>query len=357
MKNNVKSEINKIEVPKQLDSYIQSGVESATKNRGEQVNKKIRLSFVQIFKNKKILYTLGAGAIVFILLLTTLLQSKTMLVYASEVPFISSMFNLKPLPEQIIDELEEKDYYTDNIDISVPVFSGKEILISLGGTSNYQYSIMDDIRITVERFLHNNQYDSFTVNVQQQDDQASYHITNAQQTEKENMEQEIKGLVSELNIDIEHVFVEPLDKYISVTVNASINNEKELQEYAQSIKKELLDHTDFKEYEFHVTVSGPEVSVGNDGSTLKPLTDLDKKIGGLAGMLTGNEMYKVTGFSYKEDPLIFEIKTSVSSSEEEHGIYLQNVIGDYFNSTNVPPVIEKDSYQLYIYSKDGKKIN
>lgn len=352
MKTNIKSEIDKIEIPDELDTVVKAGVDMAYKGM-QQGNKK---SLSAYFKTrKKHIITGCVLAIAFILLINTMVQSKTLYVFALEIPVISNVFKLDPLSYQIIDELDKNDYYTDNIDVGVSFFSGKEITISLGGTPDYQEAIGDQIKQTVEKFLQREGYDSFAINLEKQDEQITHNLSRDQRVEKVNMEEKIKGTLSDLNIESKYIFVEPLEKYVSVSVSTALQNEDELRDYAQFAKTKLIDHMEFMGYEVHVTAVGPRMSVDNDRSTLKPLTDLDRKIGRLAHLLTEKKAYKVSGFSFKEEPLTFTIKTTVDSTDKEHGEYLRNVIEDYLNSTDIPPEVE--SYQIYIYSKDGKEIN
>ncbi|MFD1172986.1 hypothetical protein [Oceanobacillus picturae] len=354
MKTNIKSEIDKIEIPDELDTVVKAGVDMAYKGRKQRNNKRLSKYF-KTTKKHKLIYTGCILAIAIILLLNTMVQSKTLYVFASEIPVISDVFELDPLSYQLIDELDKQDYYTDNIEVGVSLFPGKEITIRLGGTSDYQGAIGDEIKLTVEKFLQREGYDSFGINLEKQNEQITYSLSEDQRLEKVNMEESIKETLSNLNVKPKYIFAEPLEKYVSVSVSTAIQNEDELREYAQSVKTKLIDHMEFMGYEVHVTAVGPGMSVDNDRSTLRPLTDLDEKITGLAQLLTEKKVYKVSGFSFKEDPLTFTIETSVDSTDKEHGEYLQNVIEDYLNSTDIPPAVE--SYQLYIYSKDGKEIN
>ncbi|MFD2628009.1 hypothetical protein [Oceanobacillus kapialis] len=354
MKTNIKSEIDQIELPDELDTVVKAGVDKAYK--GMQQRKKKGLS--AYFKNHKKNRIVLAGcilAIAFILLINTMVQSKTLYVFASEIPVIADVFEIDPLTNQIKDELDKHDYYTENIEVGVSLFPGKEISISLGGTSDYQGAIGDQLKQTVEKFLQREGYHSFAINLEKQDEQIPYSLSNEQRMEKVNMEGKIKGTLSNLNIEPKSIFVEPIEKYVSVSVSTDIQSEDELRKHAQTVKMKLIDHMEFMGYEVHVTAVGPEMSVDNDRSTVKPLTDLDEKITHLAQLLTEKKIYKVTSFSFKEEPLTFTIETNVDSTDKEHGHYLQNVIEDYLNSTNIPPAVE--SYRIDIYSKDGNKIN
>ncbi|QDP39461.1 hypothetical protein [Radiobacillus deserti] len=353
MKSNIKSEMNKIKIPNELDSYIESGVNSAYNVKKISKGKSFA-SISKLSRRKKSLYVIGATLVVLLLCINTLLHSKTVMVFASELPLTSSLFNLNPLSEQITSDLEKKDFYTKNMDISVSVFFNNEITIKVKENPEYFASIKNDLKNTVENFLNEENYELFQVKVEKGG--GTYSLSNTQKLEKEKVHTEIVESLSKIKVKSNYIFVEPIDKYISVHIKNSMQKEKELLKYAQSIKSKLVRITDLNGYEIHVIASGPKESVNDDGSSFRPLTDLDAKIGKLARELTENEKYKVTGFSFKENPLTFKINTSVTTSDTEHGKYLKSLVREYLESSSTPPVLKSDSYQLFIYSANGKQI-
>ncbi len=345
MNDKVKQQIDTIEIPDELDERIKLGATLASNERTKKPNK------------RKITFVAGIAVVTCLLLVNTMMHSKTVVAYIAEIPMLSTIFNLDPLTEQIYAELEENDYDMDNIDgIHISLFSGNEVSITIGGTQNYQAAFNDKIKQTVELFLKKEGYSKFHVEVIEQTEPFVYNLTEEQKKEKEQMEQEIETILMRSQIDYEYLEVEPLEKNIYLQVSIATNEESLLKEHSTSLKKDLEREVDVGEYDLFVSASGPDVTVG-DNYTLRPATELDKAITHLAVELTEKKDYHVTGFSYTEEPLTFTINTSVSSSDKEHGKYLEDVIHQYLESTDVAPSLHGTSYEVVIYSEDGKQMN
>lgn len=345
MNDKVKQEIDTIRIPDELDHRITVGATLASNERRRKPNK------------RKVASIAGIAIIACLLMFNTIMHSKTALAYIAEIPMLSNIFNLDPLPELIYAELEDKNYDVNYIDgIHISLFNGNKVEITIAGTEKYRAAHKQKIKQTVELFLQREDYHKFHVQIIEQTDPFIYNMTEEQQQEKERMEQEIETILLRSDIDYEYLEVEPLEKNIYVQVGTSTNDEVHLKEHSLLVKNDIEHELDIGGYNLFVSSSGPDVTVG-DNYTLRPETDLDKSITQLAVELTGKKDYQVTGFSYSEEPLTFTIRTSVDSSDLEHGKYLEDVIHQYFESTDVAPSLHGTSYEVMIYSEDGKQMN
>ncbi|TQS75242.1 hypothetical protein DX933_07505 [Ornithinibacillus gellani] len=163
-------------------------------------------------------------------------------------------------------------------------------------------------------------------------------------------------MLDELRVAYEYIEIVPLDKKIFIQVRTSLTDSEALQKYIEKVKRKLEDQTNYKLYAFDISASGSDVVVG-DNYTLSPTTDLQKNITQLAHALTEKEKYKVIGFSYKEKPLTFEIRTSASAKDQSHSQQLEEIIHAYFQSPDVVTSLKGETYEVIIYSKDEKRIN
>ena len=355
MNDKIKKKIDKIRIPEELDHRVKLGASLASNEKSSGKKRKNFTSFVR--KKRKTAYIVGIALITCLLLFNSILHSKTVLAYISEIPIVSNIFNLEPLTELIYTELEEKDYNINYIDgVHISLFNGNKVSITMGGTENFQAAYKQKLKQTVELFLQKNDYHAFDVQIIEQTDPIIYDLTEDQQKEKERMEQEIEAMLLRSDVDYEYIEVEPLEKNIHVQVHTSTNDEAQLKEHSLFVKNNMESELEFGDYNLFVSSSGPDVMVG-DNYTLRPATDLDMSITKLAVDLTENKDYQVTGFSNTDEPLTFTISTSVDSSDKEHGKFLETVIHQYFESPDVAPSLNGASYEVIIYSKDEKQIN
>lgn len=351
MKNNIKSEIDKIEIPTELDHHIKTGVYS-DESAGHYKTKK---PYYYFFRTKKRRHIASMLLLLTIFGFVIFNGQKTLLVLASEQPVISSIFKLEPLSEQLFAVLEERDYRIEGI--SVLIIPKKEIDISLAGTKEYKEVVEGDIIQTTQQFLEDEGYDKFAINVNEYKETASYDLTESEKEEKYTMEKTIDSVLSELEVDLLRMEVYPTDKIIYINIaTTTINGEENLREYSKTVTQELENKTNFKEYEFYFSVTGNEQTV-DSRSSFTPLDKIDIKIGELGRELTEKQEYKVTNFSFTEEPLTFHISTSAESSDKEHGKYLEGIITDYLQSSNVEPALQNNSFEIIIYSNDERKIN
>ncbi|NGY88709.1 DUF4030 domain-containing protein [Bacillus megaterium] len=84
---------------------------------------------------------------------------------------------------------------------------------------------------------------------------------------------------------------------------------------------------------------------------------MTSKIG--EGLLSKKE-YKVTEVGYVEDPLTFNIKTSVSASDSSSKALAQSIekeVNQLIELKNVKEKLNGKLYKVVIYSKNGEKLN
>ncbi|MGE7186226.1 DUF4030 domain-containing protein [Peribacillus sp. NPDC006672] len=80
----------------------------------------------------------------------------------------------------------------------------------------------------------------------------------------------------------------------------------------------------------------------------------------IAEGLISKKEFKVTGVSYKGNPLSFIISTSILSSDpaaKELGTEIDSMIGEFLKSDEISPILGDEPYKIIVKSKDKKKIN
>ena len=147
--------------------------------------------------------------------------------------------------------------------------------------------------------------------------------------------------------------MDPFGKEIFIDLKGDISYYDDNKDKVKKAAQEELNGTNYGNYKVQVTNSTPIIiKKENDIGS-----DITSKIG--EGLLSKKE-YKVTEIGYIEDPLTFNIKTSVSSSDSSSKTLAQKIekeVNQLLELKTVSSKLEGKSYKVIIYSKDGKKIN
>ncbi|MDP1420382.1 DUF4030 domain-containing protein [Peribacillus simplex] len=283
----IKQEMDKIEIPKELNKRIILGVEKAevAYEMSNQLKPESKQGKKRWSPRKKIMFISSVAVILLGLFLSSAFVSPAMAKVISSIPYLGAIFQSEPIGNLIFDELEEKGYKISGTGIAYK--PKKEVEVRIEGSDHYFNEVKDDIERTVKGILKSKGYDAYSVKVSKE--QNDYVLNGEEKKEKPTLENE-----------------------------------------AQDIK----------------------ITKGADkGSQITPA---------IAEGLMSKKEFKVTGVSYKGNPLRFIISTSILSSDPEAkalGTEIESMIVEFLKSEEISPILGKESYEITVKSKDKKKIN
>lgn len=335
-----KNEIDKIEVPEhKLNSAIKNGMEKGKKQKKRPS------------KNKKVLYLTAAALLFFSLLFGSAFIFSPIGTVASKIPYLGSIFETKAVSAVIMDELEEKGYSLNSVsDSYIPK---KEIEVNVIGSNDYYNSVKNDIKEDVQQILKAKGYDSYSISITKFKESVEPKLTVKQQKEKSVITEEISHKLKQSNYKFNTVDVDPMSKEIFINLKGSITYYNGNKDEVKKAAEEALNKTNYDGYGIQATHSTPIV--------IKKVEDIGSKITSVIGEgLLSKKKYKVTEVSYTEEPLTFNIKTSVNSSDPSAKTLSQSIekeVNQLMELKNVSSKLEGKSYKVIIYSKDDKKIN
>jgi len=336
----LKSEIDKIKVPEdKLNFAVQKGIEKGKKQK------------IKPSKNKTAMYVSAAAILFFSVFIGSAFVFAPVGTVASKIPYLGAVFQSDEVSDVIMKNLEEKGYTINSVSVSyIPT---KEVEVNVMGNDDYYNSVKGDIKDEVNKILNAKEYDTYDIKITKFKESKNPGLTKQQQKDKKIITEAISNKMAQEKYNFNTIEVDPFGKEIFIDLKGDISYYDDNKDKVKKAAQEELNGTNYGSYKVQVTNSTPIIiKKENDIGS-----DITSKIG--EGLLSKKE-YKVTEIGYIEDPLTFNIKTSVSSSDSSSKALAQKIekeVNQLLELKNVSSKLEGKSYKVIIYSKDGKKIN
>jgi len=343
MDNNIKKELNHIEIPLELRERVILGVQQARADFEPNKNKKSGRF------RKKVAYSSGVAVLIFGLFIGSAFVSPTMKAIASKIPYLNLIFHSKSIVEVITEELESKGYKSSGAGIS---YSPKKFVsLSLDMPDKEFQKAKPNVEKIVRRILKSRGYDAYSIRISKFKPYKDYVPSEEEKKEMTVLNQEVTKKLNQLHYKFGHVQTDPTEHTIFINIGTSKDYYNSIKDDVEKVALETVSANHYKGYKIKVTNVTVTVRKADKGSQItSPLAE---------GLMSKKE-FKVTGVGYKSKPLTFIIQTSVRSSDpkaKEVGKKLNQMIVDFLNSKEISAILKNEPYVIMIKSKDDKKIN
>ncbi|WP_341285747.1 DUF4030 domain-containing protein [Priestia megaterium] len=336
----LKSEIDKIEVPKdKLDTAIQEALNKGKKQK------------IKTPKNRLAIYVSAAAILFFSIFIGSAFVFAPIGSMASKIPYLGAVFQSSDLTDVIMKELDKKGYKINSV--SATYLPTKEVEVNIMGNDQYFNAVKADVKKEVQQILQAKGYDSYSIKLTKYKELKNPGLTEQQQKDKKVITAAVSEEMAQKKYNFNTIEVDPFSKEVFVDLKGDISYYDDHKNLANTAAKETLEKVDHSDYKVHITNSTPIIiKKQNDIGS-----DITSKIG--EGLLSKKE-YKVTEVGYVEEPLTFNIKTSVNASDSSSKGLAQKIEKEVKQLTELKNIKEKldgKSYKVVIYSKDGEKLN
>ncbi|MGG1397709.1 DUF4030 domain-containing protein [Bacillus salipaludis] len=343
MDNNIKKELNQIEIPQELRERVLLGVEQARSNLEPNKDNK-SWSF-----GKKITMFSGVAVLFCGLFIGSAFVSPTMKALASKIPYLNLIFHSKWVGDEILEELKRKGYKVGSTGVGYT--PKKTVSVFLDMKDREFKKAKPDVEKIVRHILKSRGYDAYSIRVSKFEPKKDYVPSEKEKNEMTVLNQEVTKKLNQLHYKFDNVQTDPTEHTIFINIGASKDYYNSVKEDVEKVALEMVSANHYKGYKINVTNVTVEVRKADKGSQIT---------GPLAEGLMSKKEFKVTGVGFKSKPLTFMIQTSVQSTDpksKELGKKLDQMIVEFLNSKEISPILKNDPYEIIIKSKDNKKIN
>ncbi|MEQ2467999.1 DUF4179 domain-containing protein [Niallia hominis] len=348
MDNKIRQELDKIEIPEDLHNRVILGMQKAKNENSNPVLNNSSSNKKTWSKRKKRIVSWGTVAVLMIIFFSSALVSPTMAKVISSIPYLGSVFQSKSIMTVIYEELVDKGYEIEGIGIGYD--PQKKIMISIKG-SDYYKVVKNEVKKIAVNKLNEKGYDAYTVEVDEFKERTDYVLNEEENAEKQLLEQKVEEKMMQLDYKFDMVQVDPTENAIFINI---VGDKKYFQSIEKKVEKAGLEVTNanhYKDYRIIPTNTRVEFRVADN------IAPVESAIA--EGLLSKKE-YKVTGVSYKREPLTFIISTSELSSNPQSkqlGAEIEGVIVEFLKSDEIADILANEEYSIIVNSKDNKKIN
>ncbi|TDL76136.1 DUF4030 domain-containing protein [Peribacillus frigoritolerans] len=348
MDNKIRQEMNKIEIPMELNNRVILGMENAKKDYEKQLKPDSKGDRKIWSLRKKTMFFSSVAVLLLGLFISSAFVSPTMAKVISNIPYLEFIFQSQSVDSLIYDELLEKGY---NITTGIRYEPEKIVEVSIEGSDDYYNEVKDDVEKIVNRVLISKGYDAYSVKVNKFVAKSDYVLNDKETIEKNQLESEVTKKLKQLDYKFDMVQVDPTEKTIFINIVGSKEYYNSIQDTIEKKAIEVANANKYKSYRINVTRVTVKVTKPDKGAQIIPV---------IAEGLLSKKEFKVTGVSYKSKPLSIMIKTSILSSDptaKSLGTEIESMIVDFLTSEEISSILKNESYEIIVNSKDNKKIN
>lgn len=338
MDNKIKKEINRIEVPEELHERVLLGVEFAAKKKKHEWSLPKKL---KIFSS--------VAVILAVLLVSSAFVSPSMARVASSIPYLGVIFQSEPIGRVISEKLTDAGYEVSGT--SIRAHPEKKVEVVLAGTAKGFDEAKEAVENLTEEILLSKGYDAYTVEVSPEQTNNDYHLTEKEMTEKNLLDQEVTAKLEEDGYQFDRVFTDPAEQSIFINITGTEEYFESVKQAVEKAANEAVTSNNYTGYTIIPTRVESKIATIDKGAMIIP---------SMAEGLLSKKEYKVTGLAYKNDPLTFIIRTSLSSSDPDSTnlvTEIENVIVEYTESAEISSILNGEDYHIVIENKDGQKMN
>ncbi|MGF6949796.1 hypothetical protein QF028_002301 [Neobacillus sp. B4I6] len=348
MDNKIRQELDKIEIPEELNSRVILGMENAKRDYERQLKPESKSDRKIWSLRRKIMFFSSVAVLLLGLFISSAFVSPAMAKVISTIPYLSSIFKSEPIGSLIFDELKEKGYKISGIGTGYS--PQKTFYVTVEGTDDYYSEVKDEVKKIVGEILESKGYDAFSVEVKKERKE-DYVPSEEELNEKSIIENEVTKKLKELNYKFDRVQTDPTEKTIFINIVGSKEYYHSVQDGVKKVALEVADGNKYSGYKINVTRVTTEVRPTGKGGQITPT---------IADGLMAKKEFKVTGVGYKDKPLSFIISTSVLSSDptaKALGTKIESMIVEFLQAEEISPIVGNEPYEITVNSKDNRKIN
>ncbi|WP_409273350.1 DUF4030 domain-containing protein [Neobacillus sp. SCS-31] len=334
----------------QITTRIQNKVHQEMENNNISQLKKQRPIFV-----KKLFYTSAFCVVVIGLFIGSAFFSPAMAEVASKIPFLSKIFEQKPINEMVRERLIENGYKISGVGYSVP---GKIYHVTVEGPEDYYKQVNKEIKKITEDVIASSGYDDFKVEVGLE--QKIEHKDDPRNRDGEMLFKTVSEIVPKLQKQGYKIhtygsgYADPDAKVMRITLDIE-DTEKRTDEIEQAIL-EGIHELGLKN---EVTVNFHKFNVLKRETENKWASKVLPVIG--EGML-GKKEYKTKGigYSFKKGIMNIYITTKIDKSDSEAPELASKIeaeIHEFLQSDDLKDIVADTPYKIVVRDKEGKDIN
>lgn len=338
--NQIRKELNSIEIPEELNERIMNGFIQAEKEMSEpSLKKKINLK-------KKFLLWFSAAVIFIGLFIGSTFVSPAMATIASKIPLFNKVFKRGPIGDTLLEYLIEQGF-----EIKGQSQSRNKISIAIDPK---QYSNQKkEVKQTAEQYLQQQGYDNIEIKIEKYD---GYKIAKD---------------IREYPIENRDFIFEIFTKMEEAGFNTSYNSYVAKPDPAELTL--VIPETDYEtrknEIISIVKKAGNTFDVGEYKLSFETFTFDERErserwaniISTLDEVLLNQEEYSIRSFgsSVKDDVTLYVQLDIPAKNSKSRGIAkaIEQEIHEFLSSKEINKTIKDDHYQIEITSKNEKKLN
>jgi hypothetical protein len=299
---------------------------------------------------RKITYSSCAAVAAAALFIGAAFYSPAVASVAAKIPYLSMIFESKPLPQEISELLTEKGYNFDGVGTQYQ--PEKTITVNIVGTDEYVDEVTPEVKGIVENVLKSRNFDAYKIEINKALVEEHVGFTPEEKKEREEYQQ-VYGIVEEVLKGYGHELFafgsNPKEKTYEFELP---NTETRVEEIKQKAQTALETHqlTDYK-----LKVQIYDVNKREREGRWKPI------ISTIADGIFGSKEFKVKGVGYTNkfaDHMMIQITTSASSTDKDYLEVIdriENTILEFLESEKTKSIILDDDYKVIIISKDKKE--
>lgn len=275
--------------------------------------------------------------------------SPTVANVAAKIPYLSMIFESKPVIEEMREVLTEKGY--DEVGISMSYHPEKLVTVNIIGTEEYVQSVTPEVKSIVEEILNSKNFNAYMVEVKREIEPA-HELSEEEKKEWEKFDKMhaiAQGVLKDYGLELQSFGID----HIKMTYEFELpNTETRIDEINRSVQK-AMDAEKLTEYKLKVRVY--DVMKADREERWMPI------INTIAEGIFGNEEYKVEGVGYTnkyDDYIYIKITSTASTTDpdfEEVRDKIESTILEFLESEKTKKMIEDDAYKIVIISKDKKE--
>ncbi|MGQ3380759.1 DUF4030 domain-containing protein [Priestia endophytica] len=297
---------------------------------------------------KRVVYSGFTFLILIGLLISSAFVSPAMAQIVSKIPYLNSLFESKPLTDEITEALDKKGYKWDGVGI---VTQPKQVSVMIVGSDEYYNEVKSPVKKLIQDILDSRGYDAYKIQITQS-------IPYEEPTPEEKKQSEKFNKIYDVVLEVLKRYGYNSPGSVGMIQPDSIsfelpNTENRTEEIKEQVANALKQHQ-LGDFSIKVHIYSPQKRERE--------ARWSKIVDTISNGLIAKKEYKVEMVGYSNKPTAFTISidTSLSSTDSDAKNTVDKIektVQDFLHSKETKQTIGDDAYRIIIYSKDKKKLN
>ncbi|RAS77474.1 hypothetical protein A4R27_18705 (plasmid) [Priestia endophytica] len=297
---------------------------------------------------KRVIYSGISFLILIGLLISSAFVSPAMAQIVSKIPYLNSLFESKPLNDEIIEALDKKGYKWDGVGVEN---QSKQVSVMIVGSDEYYDEVKSPVKKLIQDILDGRGYDAYKVQITQ-----SIPYEEPTPEEKEQLEEYNKIYDVVLGV-LKRYGYDSLGQVNDIQPSSITFELPNTEQRTEEIKKQVentLKQNQMGDFSIKVHTYNPQKRERE--------ARWSKVVNTISNGLISKKEYKVEMVGYSNKPTAFTISIDTSLSSTDSGAKntvdkIEKTVQDFLHSKETKQTIGDDAYRIIIYSKDKKKLN